>query len=200
MSIITDALKKAQARRFRNKKTSEPVDEGDLEKNPEQFLNKMIEAEKLKKTGVISNKRLVSIIGALFVILVLGGTVLFFMTSQQSVPRKAVAPEKPARVQAIKKEARSDPKSIFPGKIEQAEEESPAYEPLGTEEQFPTTDKPRQFPTLSGIMYSPTNPQAIMNGEVLSEGEMVRGFKIQKILPNKVKLIYEDKEYELRLR
>ncbi len=200
MSIITDALKKAQARRFRNKKTIETVDEGDLEKNPEQFLDKMIETEKLKKTGVVSNKRLVSIIGVLFVILVLGGTVLFFMTSQQSVPRKAVAPEKPARMQAIKKEARSKPKSIFPGKIDRTEEESPAYEPFETEEQFPTTDKPRQFPTLSGIMYSPTNPQAIMNGEVLSEGELVQGFKIQKILPNKVKLIYKDKEYELRLR
>ena len=54
-------------------------------------------------------------------------------------------------------------------------------------------------PVLSGIMYSPTNPQAIVNGKMVKEGDMINGFLIKKIDPNSVSVVSEGKETELKL-
>ncbi len=58
----------------------------------------------------------------------------------------------------------------------------------------------RSLPILSGVMYSPVNPQAIVNGKMLSEGDNVGVFKLIKIYPASVKLSTGEEEFELKLR
>ncbi|MGB2598833.1 MAG: hypothetical protein WBD04_03635 [Candidatus Omnitrophota bacterium] len=210
MSIISDALKKAQAKRSRKGKTDKPVDAISLEKNPEKYLDTMIVEEKMKKSSVADKRRLIAILGALGVVLLLGGTTLFLMTSRTSMPQKAPEPIKRGAEQ--KKIEQVEPASkVTPTPPEaEAETKKPEYipvvkkqpdeEPVTWREPAPLRGQTRQLPTLSGIMYAPTNPQAILDGDLYTEGETVRGFKVQKILPNKVKLTADDKEYELRLR
>ncbi|MGB3082251.1 MAG: hypothetical protein WBB86_04595 [Candidatus Omnitrophota bacterium] len=212
MSIISDALKKAQAKRSRKGKTDKPVDAISLEKNPEKYLDVMIAEEKMKKPSIADKRRLVSILGALVVVLLLGGAALFLMTSRTSMPQKAPEPIKRGAEQ--KKIEQVEPASkVTPTPPEaEAETKRPKYIPVVKKEPEPEEEpvawrepttlrgQTRQLPTLSGIMYAPTNPQAILDGDLYTEGETVRGFKVQKILPNKVKLTADDKEYELRLR
>jgi hypothetical protein len=56
------------------------------------------------------------------------------------------------------------------------------------------------LPVLSGIMYSPRNPQAIVNGILSSEGGTVDGFVLLKILPDTVRVKRGQMQYELKLR
>jgi hypothetical protein len=58
----------------------------------------------------------------------------------------------------------------------------------------------RDLPTLSGIMYSSHNPQAIINGVLSSEGETIENFLIVRILPESVVILAEGKKQELKLR
>lgn len=56
------------------------------------------------------------------------------------------------------------------------------------------------LPVLSGIMYSPTNPQAVINGVLVSEGEAVGGFTLTKISPTSVKLNSGSNEFVLYIQ
>jgi hypothetical protein len=47
----------------------------------------------------------------------------------------------------------------------------------------PLTPIRPELPTLAGIMYSETNPKAIVSGEMVSEGDIVDGFTIEEIHP-----------------
>lgn len=55
-------------------------------------------------------------------------------------------------------------------------------------------------PDLNGIMYSPTKPQAIVNGEMVSEGETASGWTVEKIFRDHVLLSSGEEETELKLR
>ncbi|MCM8774146.1 MAG: general secretion pathway protein GspB [Candidatus Omnitrophica bacterium] len=50
---------------------------------------------------------------------------------------------------------------------------------------------------LQGIIYSPQNSKAIINNEILSEGDVLGEYRIVKIEPKRVVLEKEDKEYIL---
>ena len=204
MSIITDALKKAQARRLKNKNAKAQQDTPSSEENPEQYLDSMIQNEKMKRTGAFKSSRAISLFLAIFVVLLLVGVGFFMMSSRPTAPRQVLERKEPARAleetkktkpAAVSAPVATKPRYERPKRSEWSEEET-----FTTKETSPSREKPGSFPSLSGIMYSPTNPQAIIDGDMLSEGETVRGFKIKKILPNKVKLTYDGKEYELRLR
>lgn len=56
------------------------------------------------------------------------------------------------------------------------------------------------LPVLSGIMYSPTNPQAVINGVLVSEGEIVGGFTLTKIYPASVKITSGSDEFILSMQ
>jgi len=62
--------------------------------------------------------------------------------------------------------------------------------------------KPAKMPApeLNGIMYSPTKPQAVVNGEMVSEGETAGGWTVEKIFPDRVLLSSGEEETELKLR
>ena len=63
-----------------------------------------------------------------------------------------------------------------------------------------SSKKRTSLPIVSGIMYSPRNPQAIVNGMLASEGSTIDGFVLTKILPDTVRVKRGDSEYELKLR
>lgn len=51
---------------------------------------------------------------------------------------------------------------------------------------------------LQGILHSSEGSQAIMNGEIFNEGDVVEGYKIKKIEGATVVLEKDDKEYVLK--
>lgn len=58
----------------------------------------------------------------------------------------------------------------------------------------------KAVPDLTGIMYLPTSPQAVINGRTVKEGDVVDGYTVMKIYPESVKLSSDDVETELKLR
>jgi hypothetical protein len=93
-------------------------------------------------------------------------------------PKKTVqtAPEKPAEPAAVKPVTAQKPKPV------------------------PVTVNPSDLPVVSGIMYSAANPRAIVNGALVSEGDMVTGYTIRKINPSTVIVSSQGSDYEIRLR
>ncbi|MFH1837435.1 MAG: hypothetical protein ABH862_04920 [Candidatus Omnitrophota bacterium] len=57
------------------------------------------------------------------------------------------------------------------------------------------------LPVLKGIMYSVSEPQAVINGVMVSNGEIVDGFTVAEVLENTVRMVSpEGEEVELKLR
>ncbi|MBL7170765.1 MAG: general secretion pathway protein GspB [Candidatus Omnitrophica bacterium] len=52
---------------------------------------------------------------------------------------------------------------------------------------------------LEGIIWDPIKPMAIINDEVVSSGDKIRGVTIIKIEKDKVVLSYQDKTFDLRM-
>ncbi|MFQ5953122.1 MAG: hypothetical protein ACE5JK_06940 [Candidatus Omnitrophota bacterium] len=207
MSIISEALKKAQARRLFKKGKNNPDTTPSPETNPEQYLDEMVKAEKERKTETRKVGRAISVALVLFIVLVLGGTTYFLLTAKTKAPPKPTPRAVPSPKKTVTRRTPPvKPQAVKPAVSAPVEEEIPV-------EEKPTVKKPVEvkeyqrvyvatpdLPILSGIMYSPTNPQAIIDGELYTEGETVRGYKIKKILLDKVKITSGEKEFELRLR
>lgn len=52
---------------------------------------------------------------------------------------------------------------------------------------------------LAGILWDTKNPQALINGRVVQEGDTIGDFVVIKILTDKVKLLHGDKYIEIKL-
>ena len=61
-------------------------------------------------------------------------------------------------------------------------------------------DLSENLPVLTGIMYSPFSPQAVINGRMVAEGEAIAGFSILNILPDRVKIASGNEEFDLKIR
>ncbi|MFC1480285.1 general secretion pathway protein GspB [Candidatus Omnitrophota bacterium] len=163
MSIISDALKKAQ-----NARTEE---NGETEEHIESAVQKKIP---FRGAGAIAG-------GAAILIACIAGGLLL-------INRPSVSPlDTAARDDFVKKGAR-------------------VSEVDATTKSFPSSEGTagpaaiKNLPVLSGLMYSPTHPQAIINGTLVSEGATVDGFTVNKILPNKVLISHDGEEFELNFR
>jgi len=55
------------------------------------------------------------------------------------------------------------------------------------------------LPVLNGIMFSAESPMAILGDEIVSPGSRVKGFEVKSISPEKVSLYRDGKNYELKL-
>jgi hypothetical protein len=201
MSIISDALKKAQTRQ---PKKNDPEDMSNA--SDAEVLTML---ESTTKTATRSPGRPILLIGIILAFLLIGG-VFFLMQMFRSlkpaqskpVTTRATAPAIAKPITAPSRTKRNDivkritPKASAPiikkeeAVPEQKKEEAVYYPP----------ETPADMPVLSGIMYSPTNPQAILDGNMVGEGEKVGFFTVQKIFPDKIKLTAGTEEYELKLR
>lgn len=57
-----------------------------------------------------------------------------------------------------------------------------------------------KLPVLSGIMYSSYQPQAVIDGMLISEGDTVGNFLVVRILREKVVISNKEEKYEINLR
>jgi hypothetical protein len=182
MSIISDALRKAQSRHSKKSETEGAADATDAE------VLAMLEGA--QKTSARSPKRPFLLVGIILIFLLFSG-VLFLMPFLRSL--------KPAQSKpATSRVTAPAPAPKIPAAAIKKEEHVPAQKK--DETPYYRHEAPSDLPALSGIMYSPVNPQAIVEGELVSEGETVRGYKIKKILPDKIKVTTGGEEYELKLR
>ncbi|MFH1798027.1 MAG: hypothetical protein ABH844_01610 [Candidatus Omnitrophota bacterium] len=150
MSIITNAIKKAQSARQKDGINSAPVYASPS--FPQKKKNPLFKALKI----------------ILAVMLLFGGISYLLLNTKSHAPLSPLA-------QIVNIPAT---KNNLP--------EPPAQEP--------------DIPTLSGIMYSLSTPQAVIDGTMVSEGNSVGKFSIIKILPDKVVITSGEKEFELQLR
>jgi hypothetical protein len=164
MSIIADALKKAQEERVLEKIFSSA---------PPSVKHGLKGQKPSRLTLAVIFIFLISVIGSVsYLIFFKPGAGTFETTP---IPEQTIMPG-PAIVTAVK--------TVSPDVIEPAPEH---------------TAGPK-LPVLSGIMHSPSHPQAIMDGILYSQGDRVGDFHILNIFPNKVIISSSGKEYELKLR
>ncbi|MCX7770028.1 MAG: hypothetical protein N2202_02985 [Proteobacteria bacterium] len=52
---------------------------------------------------------------------------------------------------------------------------------------------------LKGILYNPKEKRAFINEELYKEGEIVEGYRVNKILPDKVIMIKNNTQFELKI-
>jgi len=157
MSIISEALKKAQAERSDDQ--SSPLD-----------------------PPVASRAVPVAVISVITVAVIAG--VVYFATRPSEKPKAAPPPAATAERSA---ETNEQP----------AEE---AFSPKTYTFRDTSSENTAALPKLTGIMYSPTYPMAVLDGITVREGEVMRGMVVQKILSDRVVLSREGKEFVLKLR
>jgi hypothetical protein len=93
------------------------------------------------------------------------------------------------------------PKETVPAAILEPETVKQPSAPVPkTQTTYDGTIAPADLPIVSGIMYSPTNPQAIINGALVTVGDVVTGYTILKINPSTVLVSSHDTDYEIRMR
>jgi hypothetical protein len=214
MSIISDALKKAQERQAKSgsvKDLSGILSKAAAEKSEEKDM-----------LGSDSSKRPVLIARIMLIVLLVGSVALLIVFAQYLKGLKTQTPTvaKKKTVSTPTKESTPTPRRRTPltsrtrmpataaSQIKRAKTSKVGYpsRPSGkeivgtTQVQYGIYERPSDLPALTGIMYTQTNPQAILGGEFVSEGSKVGGFTVKKILPDRVKVIYEKQEYEIRLR
>ncbi len=181
MSIITDALKKAQQKRS----GKQDGGGGPVRYSPYKPLSEKILAGGRKSSAVV----LFSV--AVFGVAIFGGTTgVLMLLSRSPITRQPALPEL------------SEPQNRPPGTPAVAE---PAAKVLDKTHAFKKTRS--FFPglkknplALNGIMFSPAHPRAVINGEMATEGDIIKGFSVNKILPDKVLLTSNGKDFELKLR
>ncbi len=214
MSIIAKALKKAQ-----DDRKTKRVKSADLLRFTAEELFQDPKFDELRdipdsKRGTRALNRFLPI--ALFATIIAGSVVgVLYHINRQDVQKSEVRGQKPEeKSQTIELPAESQEPAVPETKIEsiikpkiKPVEPGSVVENMPAEEQMIVPKKtvipamPRKLPTLTGIMYSPVKPQAIIDGMLVTEGEALDNvFVVFKISPNKVTLTANDGPVELRLR
>lgn len=171
MSIISEALGKAQKERIAK------VQRAGTGTAPETYYVKrdfpsldMPHKKPLKRT---SPRQLVSLIGLLslaFLFIAL----IFFFASERVKARVHTVPVPSAEKNNVLPQENAVINTSAP----------PAETPL---------------PVLTGIMYSSADPKAVLNGKVLTTGEMTGSYTVKKIFPGKVLITRDQEEITLKL-
>jgi hypothetical protein len=58
----------------------------------------------------------------------------------------------------------------------------------------------KRIPLLTGIMYDPSLPQAVIDSALVTEGETVNGYTIRRIYPESVLVSSGTSEFEIKLK
>jgi cytoskeletal protein RodZ len=181
MSIITEALKKAQ----KEKPAGDPPPATRIEESfLESFPKKNVTAQR-----TVSGSLPYVLFGGALTVLVM----VFFVVANNS--NSFIPKDNAASVAAFVDQAK--PLQSVPEPASSAKDTRPVFQPsrqTAKQEQY----KPE--PELSGIMYTPTRPQAVINGQPVFEGENVDGYTVVKIYPDRVKLSLNGVETEVKLK
>jgi len=180
MSIVTEALRKVQEQRIAKTALSDPgiVDPGLI------ALGAKSPSVKTKRP-VSSAYRFIFAAAAALLPLCAVFFLLFLSRTSAAPPLDEPVSQAPEMAET----------AVGPAAVETVDNEDalPAEAALET-----AVSKP--VPVLSGIMYSVMLPQAVLNGMLVGEGDIVDGFSVISIMPSKVTLLSSGEEFELRLR
>jgi hypothetical protein len=203
MSIISEALKKAQEQRngFTTQADVDPDATG---------IVKGIDA------GRIPAKKVFLITAVFFITLLLAGAVTVLMSGQmrpRSGSRAGVGYERP-----VKPENGNDPEKGTQENTDVRSSEPGVDAARGTDTgggiSSALDNKLRsnadtlyhygqvggEIPELEGIMFSPGDPRVILGGSIVGEGQTVAGVTVKDIFPQKVVVIVGGEERELFLK
>ncbi len=211
MSIITEALKKAQKSRFITKKEAPPARESAI-KTEEPLRGRRRRTLRTKRDIrsriklFLGDKQILTIYIVFVVLLVAiaAGLLLKFNIPEQPALTVADTAEiLKSRESALEPTFRDvvDEEEIPYGQIlptirpamERLGKAVPRIETIAPEPEVPTL-------VLNGIMYSNENPQAIINNGIVEEGDVVSGATVVKIDNKKALLLYNDEEIVLTLK
>ncbi|MDP8299530.1 MAG: hypothetical protein P9L88_06485 [Candidatus Tantalella remota] len=185
MSIISDALRKAQEKRSNGSSITPEPELLAAQTSPEKK-----DIERLtRKTP--STRTIIAIVAGVIFAVVTPLIILAMHIRPSSTPAKTAAEK------TVKKKT---PSPVKAQEVSVVETKKTPPKEIPQEVKPPVFEETVELPSLSGIMYSPTYPMAILNGEMLGEGSKVDGFVIKKILTDRIKLIRNDKEYVIKLR
>ena len=217
MSIITEALKKAQSGRNNGSQKVEEIGSSVL--SP---------VEKLERPT--SRKTTVFVALLIVVTLLVAASVIFFFSNrhpqsvkavqQQTVhPVKKEIPATPSEEEMIKapEKIKLEAPAVKPDEITSSvlPQKKSAAEPIVTARRTaaPVPAQPDSFlkPTirskpasdslmLTGIMYSASSPKAVINGELVEEGEVISGYSIEQIQSQKVIVVNNGNRSTLKLK
>ena len=182
MSIIQDALRKAQAR---YRKEYEPDKTGAAQ----EAVSVKVEP---REAGAVKSEntnnipfRVIVMASAALLILALSGGIYFSRAGhpvkKDDIPSGITSDDTRLHANASIPDIAPIPESPFPDK-------APALSGKDT----------ARF-LLNGIMYLEEGPQAIINGAVVKEGDVVNGAAVMKINRNNVLMKFKDAEIVLRL-
>jgi type II secretory pathway component PulC len=186
MSIIQEALRKAQGRQGESKVPVSPTESSPPAMAPQK------DGEAVNPTASILAVRNVKISLAI-IVAVLAIIVIRQMLStgddhggsRKTAPSRQEVVYKPASPKEDAKPADSV--------MEKAASSFPKPESFGLKPVAPDL-------VLNGIMYLPDKPQAIINDSVVTEGDTVSGATVRKIERNRVVLDYDKLEITLNLK
>lgn len=213
MSIIAEALKKAQEKRTQ---ATESIDSR-LEKilsGEETLIPESLKKNYSVPTSPIvdENKKNLPVIKKPFEILFLASAIFlvsaaiflpsyFLNTPGSKRAGKNLSASENLSTPLSETPIKNAPEVVFSkntakndvtGTFSQEKEYYPS--PLSTNKTIPV------LPSLSGIMYSSLHPQAIINGSVMSEGETADNIHVVKILPGSVIVLLQGETHEIKLR
>ncbi|MFH1665583.1 MAG: hypothetical protein ABIA77_05515 [Candidatus Omnitrophota bacterium] len=190
MSIITKALKKAQETRPVPPRREEPPLHG-----RSSIKTPLFSASPDKKPSRPDSrgKAGIRIFSGILVTTVFFTALAGFFYYRIHLPA-SVAPPKPAQDQKNAEEPASKEQTFSDRALTQRKEgTSSAGNGASVKEQ-------KELPSLDGIMYTPSYPQAVINGNAAREGDVISGFTVRKISYNTVILSSGADEFELKFR
>jgi len=204
MSIVTKALRKAQEIRTGVRSTATP------QLRSRRFASQNNGSAAAPKNVFLGKNNFlrffVMVSFGAIVLGVLTGVLMVYINRSVPAPTATTVPitkntpldDAVGKVQKSKLPSETDSVKTLPDNIVPPESQpaSPGKPPSASAGPISLAD----LPLLSGIMYSPANPRAVINGTMVSEGDQVNDFTILKILPGKVKMSFRDKEIDLKLR
>ena len=180
MSIISEALKKAQSKR-----TEELVlrsgDDGSV----------ILQSPTTSHSTEFRQPRIILYVAIILAVFILAGAALLYWNqhSIKSDPNESVSKTNKAEKDVNRLPGFSSPT------IQKNTVKAPLIAPP-----IIAAIVPKKTPTLEGIMYSPLRPQAILNGRIVSNGDTIDGFTVVEIFPDMVTIKSGEKTLTLRMR
>ncbi len=185
MSIITEALRKAQD--HRNIVTEKKERKDSALPAPE---TNYIPREKIGDEGKNSKKvRPVLLLGFLFFLIAVFSLGIIFMFFSNDIPGRLDHTSERISVPA------KDNKGIAEVSTPKEKMKIESFPVEKEEEQLI-----RALPVLSGIMFYSEDPKAIMDGTIVSAGSKVSGYNVIQIFSDSVEISDGNKKYSIKLR
>lgn len=191
MSIVTEALSKAQKNRL--KESKEATREKEI--SPVEGIFRIKEVPES-----ISNKK-VQVSGKFYLIVFLFISIVIFFAGLFFFPKvKGDVPQENSITSHVLSESKVNVGSPL---VEASHKTAVPFSETKKDPVIIKADNNKSkapLPVLNGIMFTSDHPTAILNDKIVSTGDMLSGFKIIKISPDSVEISNTNDTYRLDLR